>query len=75
MVYARVIEPESYTGAIPTFIYGSGLGMPYDFIPYWPEEDYMTWPLARRGCRTILMSRHGMTEAHHLALSQANTIW
>ncbi|MCG8349932.1 MAG: alpha/beta hydrolase family protein [Chloroflexales bacterium] len=54
-VYARVIEPEAASDALPTLIYGSGLGMPYDLIPYWPEENYLARPLAKYGCRTILI--------------------
>lgn len=55
-VYARVFEPEGAAGAaLPTFIYGSGLGMAYDQIRYWPEEDYMGRPLAAEGYRVVLI--------------------
>ena len=55
-VYARVFEPERADGAaLPTFIYGSGLGMAYDQIRYWPEEDYMGRPLAAEGYRVVLI--------------------
>jgi hypothetical protein len=54
-VYARVFEPRVPAGAAPTFIYASGLAMAYDQIRYWPEEDYMARPLARRGCRVVLV--------------------
>lgn len=55
-VYARVFEPEGAAdAALPTFIYGSGLGMAYDQIRYWPEEDYMGRPLAAEGYRVVLI--------------------
>ncbi|NBB73749.1 MAG: hypothetical protein GVY35_08735 [Bacteroidetes bacterium] len=55
-VYARVFEPEGAAdAALPTFIYGSGLGMAYDQIRYWPEEDYMGRPLAAGGYRVVLI--------------------
>lgn len=55
MVYARVYEPEDAIGDIPTFIYGSGMGMLYDQISYWPEEEYMGRFLSQWGCRVILI--------------------
>jgi hypothetical protein len=55
-VYARVFEPrEAGSDARPTFIYGSGLGMAYDQIRYWPEEEYMGRPLADAGYRVVLI--------------------
>jgi hypothetical protein len=54
-VHARVFEPAEDAEAAPTFIYASGLGMAYDRIRYWPEEDYIARPLAARGCRVILV--------------------
>lgn len=55
-VYARIFEPEGAgSAALPTFIYGSGLGMAYDQIRYWPEEDYMARPLADAGYRVVLI--------------------
>jgi hypothetical protein len=55
-VCARVFEPEGADdAALPTFIYGSGLGMAYDQIRYWPEEDYMGRPLAAKGYRVVLI--------------------
>lgn len=63
-VTARVYEPARCTGATGTFIYGSGLGMLYDLIRYWPEEDYMARRLAARGVRVILPESpwHGRRE-------------
>ena len=54
VVYARVYEPDRTVGDLPTIIYGSGLGMVYDQIPYWPEEEYMGRALAAEGYRVIL---------------------
>jgi len=54
-VHARVFEPAEGAAAAPAFIYASGLGMAYDRIRYWPEEDYIARPLAARGCRVILV--------------------
>ena len=54
-VYARVYEPENTCGETPTFIYATGLGMPYDQISYWPEEEYIGRFFSARGCRVILI--------------------
>lgn len=54
-VHARVFEPADGRAEAPALIYASGLGMAYDRIRYWPEEDYMARPLARNGCRVILI--------------------
>lgn len=72
MVYARVFEPESWSGNLSTFIYGSGLGMSYDLISYWPEEDYMARPLVSHGCRTILLESpwHGRRTPSGLATGE-----
>ncbi|RVT81655.1 abhydrolase domain-containing 18 [Rhodobacteraceae bacterium CCMM004] len=63
-VTARVYEPASGGKDAPTFVYGSGLGMVYDLIRYWPEEDYMARRLAARGVRTVLPESpwHGRRE-------------
>ncbi|MGP1353875.1 MAG: alpha/beta hydrolase family protein [Parasphingopyxis sp.] len=63
-VTARVYQPASGSTDAPTFVFGSGLGMVYDLIGYWPEEDYMARRLARRGVRTILPESpwHGRRE-------------
>ena len=64
VVTARVYEPAQSTSATPTFVYGSGLGMVYDLIRYWPEEDYMARRLAARGVRAVLPESpwHGRRE-------------
>lgn len=63
-VTARVYEPAPGSTDAPTFVFGSGLGMLYDLIRYWPEEDYMARRLAKRGIRTILPESpwHGRRE-------------
>ncbi|HJK96803.1 MAG TPA: hypothetical protein RMF84_06255 [Polyangiaceae bacterium LLY-WYZ-14_1] len=63
-VTARVYEPSGGAEATPTFIYGSGLGMVYDLISYWPEEDYLARRLAARGVRVVLPESpwHGRRE-------------
>lgn len=65
-VYARVVEPEDPNAISATLIYGSGLGMAYDQIRYWPEEDYMARPLAQQGIRVVLIESpwHGRRRAH-----------
>lgn len=64
VVTARVYDPAPGNADIPSFIFGSGLGMSYDLIRYWPEEDYMARRLAARGIRTILPESpwHGRRE-------------
>ena len=54
-VHARIFEPAEDAEDAPAFVYASGLGMAYDRIRYWPEEDYIARPLAARGCRVILV--------------------
>ena len=63
-VTARVYEPANADSHAPAFVFGSGLGMLYDLIRYWPEEDYMARRLAARGIRTILPESpwHGRRE-------------
>lgn len=53
-VYARVYEPDDGADDLPTIIYGSGAGMAYDLVAYWPEEEYMGRAMAARGYRVIL---------------------
>ncbi len=63
-VTARVYEPREGADTAPVFIYGSGLGMVYDLISYWPEEDYLARRLAARGVRVVLPESpwHGRRE-------------
>lgn len=63
-VTARVYDPANCGRMTPTFVFGSGLGMLYDLIRYWPEEDYMARRLAARGIRAILPESpwHGRRE-------------
>ncbi len=63
-VTARVYEPAEGSATAPTLIYGSGLGMVYDLIPYWPEEDYLARRLAAQGVRVVLPESpwHGRRE-------------
>lgn len=63
-VTARVYEPAEGAANAPVFIFASGLGMVYDLISYWPEEDYMARRLAARGVRVILPESpwHGRRE-------------
>jgi dienelactone hydrolase len=62
--YARVYEPRGVTARLPTFIFGSGLGMMNDLLPYWPEEEFVGRWLAERGFRVILPESpwHGRRE-------------
>lgn len=58
--FARVYEPapalrDPATGDdYPTVVYGSGWGLAYDQLTYWPEEEYVGRALAREGYRVIL---------------------
>lgn len=63
-VTARVYDPAEGAAKAPVFIFASGLGMVYDLISYWPEEDYMARRLAARGVRVILPESpwHGRRE-------------
>jgi hypothetical protein len=66
VAFARVYEPDTneryvHDGfgeggrtALPTVVWGSGWGMAYDQLPYWPEEEYVGRRLARRGFRVVL---------------------
>lgn len=62
--YARVYEPVDDGEALPTLVYGSGLGMTYDQVTYWPEEEYLGRALAPRGYRVVLPESpwHGRRE-------------
>lgn len=62
--YAHVYEPLEAGDALPTFVYGSGLGTMYDQLSYWPEEAYLGRTLAPRGYRVVLVESpwHGRRE-------------
>ncbi len=63
-VTARVYDPAEGACDAPAFVFGSGLGMVYDLISYWPEEDYIARRLAARGVRVVLPESpwHGRRE-------------
>ncbi|WP_440008465.1 alpha/beta hydrolase [Halomicrococcus sp. SG-WS-1] len=60
---AKVFEPRREHG-LPTLVFGSGLGMMYDLLSYWPEEEYVGRELATRGYRVVLPESpwHGRRE-------------
>ncbi|XVH31634.1 alpha/beta hydrolase [Haloferacaceae archaeon DSL9] len=57
IVHARVYEPappRRSRGALPTLVFGSGLGAMNDCLSYWPEEAAFGRRLAAEGYRAIL---------------------
>ncbi|RDI70308.1 dienelactone hydrolase family protein [Halopelagius longus] len=51
---ARVYEPDDAEGALPTFVFYSGLASLGDLLRYWPEEEAVGRRLAREGYRVVL---------------------
>ncbi|WP_327053746.1 hypothetical protein [Halomicrococcus gelatinilyticus] len=62
--FAKVVEPDARRDERPTLVYGGGLGMQNDQLPYWPEEEYAGRELAARGYRAVLPTSpwHGRRE-------------
>ena len=61
---AKVVEPDGRREERPTLLFVGGLGMQYDQVPYWPEEEYAGRELASRGYRVVLPASpwHGRRE-------------
>jgi hypothetical protein len=53
-IQARVFEPLNAPSEIPTVVYCGGIGMSYDLLRYWPEEEYVGARLAADGFRAVL---------------------
>jgi hypothetical protein len=53
-IQARVFEPLNAPPEMPTVVYCGGLGMSYDLLRCWPEEEYAGAWLAARGFRAVL---------------------